>query len=203
MAVALLLLAVAAAGGVFAIRRGASGDGPVFAGVGSETGARFDVGKPFSFGHVLLRNHGRVPATLERVRILGVTGGLELLGIQARPVPDQQGKGMFLEAFGYPPPEWPSEPLAGQRVVPVGKTFEPSGDPNEGLELVIGVQATKTGVARARAVEFTYRVGGKRYREAYEGSMYLCVPKEQFTADSCPGDAQGKFDNATAEVKIP
>jgi hypothetical protein len=203
MAIALLLLALVAAGGVFAFRRGTSGGGPVFAGTGSETGARFDVGKPFSFGYVLLRNHGRTPARLERVRILGVTGGLELLGIQARPVPDQQGKGMFLEAFGYPPPEWPSQPLAGQRFVPVGTTFEPSGNPNEGLELVIGVRATTAGVARARAVEFTYRVGGKRYREVYDGSMYLCVPKEQFTADSCPGDAHGKFDNATAEVKIP
>jgi len=110
---------------------------------------------------------------------------------------------MFEEAFGYPPPEWPSRPLSEEHVVPVAKTRTPAGTPGEGLELVIGVRATRPGVGRARAVEFTYKVGGRRYREVYDGSMYLCAPKEQFTADTCPGDAQGKFDNVSAEVKVP
>ena len=199
-----IVISLVAGGAVMALRSDGPGNGPVFVGEGSsETGARFDVGKPFSFGHVLLRTRGRLPATLERVRILGMTGGIELLGVQSRVVPDEQGRGMVLQAFGYPPAEWPSMPLAAQHVVPVGKTFEESGDPNEGLELVIGVRATKPGVARARAVEFTYRVGDRRYRETYDGSMYLCVPQEQFTADTCPGDAHGKFDDVNAEVRIP
>jgi hypothetical protein len=201
--IALLVLAVLTVGGTMVWRHRVSTNGPVFAGAASETGGRFDVGQPVSFGYVLLRTHGRTRATLERIRLLGVTGGLELLGIQARSVPDEQGKGIFVSVFGYPPPEWPSQPLASQHVVPVGRTFEASGEPNEGLELVIGVRATRAGVARARAVEVTYRAGGRRYRETYDGSMYLCAPKEQFTDETCPGDAHGKFDNASAEVEVP
>lgn len=86
--------------------------------------------------------------------------------------------------------------------MPVPKTFT-AGNPDEGLELVIGVRATKPGVARARAVEYTYKVDGRRYREVYDGSLYLCAPKEDFTAETCPGDAEGKFDDVNIEVKVP
>src|SRR5205085_2583202 len=82
-------------------------------------------------------------------------------GIRSRLVPDNQGKGMFLGVLGYPPPGWPSQPLETQRQVPVAKTFFENGGPQEGLDLIIGVRATRPGVARARAVEFTYTVGGQ------------------------------------------
>lgn len=199
-----LVLVVASAAALLATRGRTSDDGPVFAGTGSsETGQRLGVGEPLSFGYVLLRNRAKTPATLERVRVLGVTGGLEVLGVHTRLVPDETGRGMFLAASGYPPTEWSTKPLADQHVIPVGKTFLENGDPNEGLELVIGIRASRPGVARARAVEFTYRVGGKRYREIDEGSVYLCAPAENFTADSCPGDAHEKFDDVSAEVKVP
>ena len=200
-----VMVVMAIAGAFLVVRRDNEGlkDGPVFAGRGSETGQRLDVGERFSFGSVLLRNDAKTPARLESVRILGMSGGLELLGVQARPVPDETGRGMFLQAFGFPPADWPSKPLSEAHLVPVAKTLTPSGTPGEGLELVIGVRATRPGVARARAVEFSYSVEGRRYREVYDSSMYLCAPKEQFTADTCPGDAHGKFDDVTAEVKIP
>jgi hypothetical protein len=199
-----LVVVVASAAVLLATRGGTPGDGPVFGGTGSgETGQRLGVGEPLSFGYVLLRNRAKTSATLERIRVLGVTGGLEVLGVHTRLVPDEAGRGMFLSAFGYPPAEWSTKPLADQHVVPVGKTFLEDGDPNEGLELVIGVRATRPGVARARAVEFTYTVGGKRYREVDEGSVYLCTPTEDFTADTCPGEAHEKFDDASVEVRIP
>jgi hypothetical protein len=195
-------IVIAATSAVILRSRAAPGDGPVFAGAGTEAGQRLEVGEPFSFGFVLLRNEAKLPAKIEKVRLLGLTGGLELLGISSRAVPDEQGKGMFLEAFGYPPHDWASQPLAGDHIVPVAKTRTPAGTPGEGLELVIGVKATKAGVARARAVEFTYTVGGHRYREVYDGSMYLCAPKDQFTAETCPGDAHGRFDDTNAEVRV-
>jgi len=203
LGIGLVVIAVLTVAGTLVWRHRVSTDGPVFAGAGSEAGGRFDIGQPVSFGYLLLRTHGHTSATLERIRVLGITGGLDLLGIQGRSVPDNQGKGMFVSVFGYPPAEYPSQPLARQHVVPVARTSTARGEPNEGLELVIGVRATRPGVARARAIEVTYRAGGRRYRETYDGSMYLCAPKEQFTDENCPGDAHGKFDDISAEVKVP
>ncbi len=178
------------------------GDGPLSAGTGgSETGQKLGVGVEYSIGHALLINKGKRPAVVERVRLLGVTGGLELLGVMTHPVPDEKGQGMFLGLFGFPPTDldYPSKPLSEQNVVPVAKTFNESGEPDEGLELVIGVKATRPGVARARAIEFTYKAGGRKYREVYPGAIYLCAPKEQFPDDTCPGDAHGNFSDGVAE----
>lgn len=175
------------------------GDGPLSAGTASlVTGMRPAVGDEVSIGHTLLLNYGDQPAVIEQVRLLGVTDGLELLGVFTRPVPDEHDQGMFLGEFGFPPPKWPSKPLAEQNVVPVPTTFSETGDPAEGLELVIGVRATRPGVARARAVEFTYRVGDRRYREEYQGSIYLCAPGERYQGDACPGDAEGVFSDEVA-----
>jgi hypothetical protein len=196
-------LVVVVGGVLVTLRHRTSDNGPVFASDSSSSGLRLAVGQPVSFGHVLLRNRSKTPAKLESVRILGMTGGLELLGVRARQIPDGQGKGIFIGILGYPPPDWPSEPLEREHLIPVGKSFFEDGDPQEGLELVIGVRATKPGVARARAVQFTYTVGGRRYSEVDEGSMYLCAPVENFTADTCPGDAKGKFDEENTEIKIP
>jgi hypothetical protein len=193
-------VAVVVVGGVLLWReRQELGDGPVFAGTTkSATSQRLAVGVEYSIGHALLRNRGSEAATIERVRLLGVSDGLELLGVYSRPVPDEQERGMFLGDFGFPPAQWPSKPLAEQNVVPVAKTFTESGEPGEGLELVIGVKATRPGVARARAIEFTYRIGDRRYREEYEGAIYLCAPMEQFTSETCPGKAEGHFSDEVA-----
>jgi hypothetical protein len=143
---------VLAGGAFFALRPGTPGDGPVSAGTGSSSGQRLAIGERVSFGYVLLTNSGKVPATLESIRLLGVSGGLELLGIRSRTVPDEEGRGMFIGLAGFPPTEWSSTPLETNHVVPVPETFSETGNPNEGLELVIGVRATRPGVARARAV---------------------------------------------------
>lgn len=203
---AVALVAVTVAGGVafFAFRPQTLGDGPLTAGTGgTSSGQRLAIGEPVSYGYVLLLNTAKKPATLETVRLLGISGGLEVLGVRSRSVPDEEGRGMFISLGGYPPHDWSSTPLESNHVVPVGATFAEDGTPNEGLELVIGVRATRPGVGRARAVEFTYKVGGRRYREVYDGSLYLCAPAEDFTADTCPGDTKGKFDDVNAEFKIP
>ncbi|MGH9022135.1 MAG: hypothetical protein ACRDV9_03400 [Acidimicrobiia bacterium] len=77
------------------------GDGPVSAGSGgSETGQTLGVGVEYSIGHTLLANTGKRPAVVVRVRLLGVSGGLELLGVMPHLVPDGKGQGMFLGLFG-------------------------------------------------------------------------------------------------------
>jgi hypothetical protein len=194
---AVILFAVAvAAVGLVLWNRARPGDGPVEGGVLNYS-QRLEVGEVFSVGQSLLCNHGTKPAEVKHVRLLGVTGPLELLGIRARTIPDQQDRGMFLGGFGFPPPDYPAKPIADENVVPVSRTFTPSGAPEECLELVIGVRATAPGVARARGVEVSYRVGKRRYREIYENKLFLCAPAAEYPNDRrCPPpELEDRFDD--------
>ena len=46
-------------------------------------------------------------------------------------------------------------------------------------------------------------VTGRRYRQTYEGAMYLCAPKEQYPGDTCPGVARDHFGEGSAEFTVP
>jgi hypothetical protein len=177
--------------------------GPVSAGAGNAGGQRLGVGEDYSFGNVVLTNRSTTPALLEKVRVLGISPGFEVLGVRAIPTPVVPHEVYnYLGDFGFPPAKYPSKPLAEEHVVPVAQTHDKSGEPYEGLELVIGARATQPGVARARGVEFTYRIGSRRYKQVFEGAMYLCAPKEQFQGDACPGDARGRFGDSIAEFSV-
>ena len=165
--------------------------GPLLVGVGIN-GQRLAVGEPTSFNGVTLRNRATKPAILERVRIVGLTGGFEVLGVQANRLPIRLG----LPGAGR------SSSLAGEHVVPVSRTHSASGEPEDGLQLMIGARATAPGVARARGVEISYRIGPRHYRRSSDGAMYLCAPKEQFDIGTCPGDAKDQFDNAVADFAV-
>jgi hypothetical protein len=205
LGLAVLAVLVVAAYGVITWRQRSSimNGGPVSAGAGSASGQRLGVGEDFSFGNTVLVNRSKQPAQLEKIRVMGITAGFQVLGVRAIPtpvVPHQVYN--YLGDFGFPPAKYPSKPLAEERVVPVAKTHTDGGEPYEGLELVIGARANRPGVAVARGVEFTYRVGGRRYRRTYEGAMYLCAPKEQYEGDACPGDALDKFGDGAAEFSV-
>lgn len=167
--------------------------GPVYAGGGRTGNAQpIDVGVSLSFGY-LLRTEGRDPAVVEKVRVLGVTGPIEVLDVWARPHPSGPKPNFFMTAFGFPPPDYPSKPLAEEHVVPVGRTFSEGGTPREGLQLVVGAKSTGPGVGRIRGIEFTYRVGTRRYRNTYEGNGFLCAPAADYFVGSakereCPKD---------------
>ena len=132
---------------------------PLAAQPSSGLGQPLRVGEDFSVGTVSLGNGGKVPAKVERVRVLGVTGPLELLGVRVRHLPGEPG-GAFLGVFGFPPPEYPAVPLRQDPIVPVATERTESGDPLQQLQLLIGVRATAPGIARYRAVEVTYSVRG-------------------------------------------
>ena len=149
-------------------------------------GQRLGVGEPTSFGGIVLLNQSTKPALIEKVRILGVSGGFEVLGVRTNPVP-------------FPPNDYLSASLAQRHVVPVSRSRTASGGPNEGLQLVIGARATEAGVARARGVEVSYRVGQRHYRRSHEGPMYLCAPGDEFPGNSCPGETEGQFGNAVVD----
>lgn len=177
----------------------APGDGPLEGGVGNEQGQPLDVGQPYTWGSTLLLNEGKKPAVLERVRLLGVTGSLELLAVHTRQVPDERGQGLYFGDTSFPRSDYPSRPLAEQKVVPVPKTFGPEGSPIEGLQIILGVKVNEPGVARFGAVEVTYKVGGRRYREVYNDSVYLCAPYDAYTGNGdCPSpEVRDRFDDRT------
>lgn len=176
-----------------------SSDGPLDGGVGTIQGQRLEVKEPFTWGSTLLLNKGKKPAKLERVRLLGVTGSFELLAVHTRPVPDERDQGLYLGDTGFPRTDYPSRPLAEQNVVPVPTTFSPEGTPYERLQIILGVQVGEPGVARFEAVEVTYKVGGRRYREVFQDSVYLCAPVAVYKAEGqCPSDeVRNQFDDRT------
>jgi hypothetical protein len=91
---------------------------------------------------------------------------------------------------------------------PYRRLTPPDEDPREGLQLVVGVKSTGPGVGRIRGIEFTYRVGGRRYRNSYDGSGYLCAPAAAFKYGDpdrdCPGkSAEDNFDKKFVEIRVP
>jgi len=68
-----------------------------------------------------------------------------------------------------------------------------------GLQLVVGVEVTEPGVARAQVVEVSYRVGTKHHREVYTDEIYLCAPKADFPDGCINDDVRGNFDDGVAE----
>ena len=173
--------------------------GPVTIG-GGGSGLPLDVGEPTSFGAFVLTNRGKTPAVLEKIRVLGPTDGFEVLGVRTNPVPLRHDLSFFVGALGFPPDEYPSDSLADRHVVPKART--PEVDSEEGLQLVVGARARSNGVARARGVELTYRVGPRRYRRASEASMHICAPKERYRLESCPMD-DDYFDDTAVEFDVP
>jgi hypothetical protein len=142
------------------------------------------VGEPTAFRGLVLRNRAMKPAVVEKFRILGVTGGFEVLDVHAGPVPSSNA----------------AMPV-GAPVVPAA-TRTREGQAEGELPLVIRVRATVPGVARARGVEVIYRVGHRRYRRSDDSSMYLCAPREQLPHFTCPGEAEGQFSDVAVDVTI-
>jgi hypothetical protein len=214
---AIVLVCVLALGAVGAVWLGRDAYDPTAGPIdSSQNGLGYsqplEVGQDFSIGITTLYNGGKKPTVVERVRLLGVTGALELLGVNTRLFP-QGDVGIFIGEFGFPPAPYPSKPLAEQNVVPVPKLFNPtSGDPDEGLELVIGIRATRPGISAYRAVEVHYRVGDRDYRETYEANaVHLCAPLAEYSdpisyrsiQDCPPRDLKDHFEDGILEWPPP
>jgi len=197
------VLGVAVLGGIAAVRaaRSEPGTGPIHGPLASTLAQLLKVGDDFSVGSVALENEGSRPGRVERIRLLGVTGPLEPLGVRTRREPDPAGD--FLGFPGFPPPEYPAVPLQRDSVVPVPTDRTEGGSALQRLQLLIGVRATAPGVGRYRAVEVTYSVGGRRYRRIMENAAYLCAttaPQINPT-DPCPTpETAGKFDDRVIDV---
>ena len=182
--------------------------GPVSPGAVINKGQPIDAGLEQSVGY-LLTNEGKEPALVERVRVLGITGPVEVLGVLA--TPHKGDRGSLLMLAGFPPPEYPAKPLADEHVVPVPTVFTANGSPNEGLQLIVGIRGTGDGFGRIRGIEVTYRVGNRRYRISNDGHGTLCVPQKRFydpdpdvRVEECPNDdAAENFEKKFIDFHVP
>jgi hypothetical protein len=113
---------------------------------------------------------------------------------------------MFL--FGFPPPEYPSRPLAEENVVPVPTRFSENGGALEGLQLVVGAKSTGPGVGRIRGIEVTYRIGDRRYRNRSDGKGFLCAPAAEYVFGAskfreCGGLDEEIWDGTFVDFRVP
>ena len=197
------VVAVVALGFVFVSSEDSPTDGPIDAGRPGGVGQVLDPGEAYTAGHVLLGNLGDEPAVVERVRLVGVKGPIQFLGVRTRPVPGTDADGIFAGIKGFPPDGFVTRPLAEQNVVPVPTEFTEAGGPLQNLELALGVRSTGAGVGRAWGVEVTYRVDDTRYVERIKARIYLCAPAADFRADidgTCPGKFQDDFSDEVTEA---
>ncbi|HET9770402.1 MAG TPA: hypothetical protein VFS16_05895 [Acidimicrobiia bacterium] len=201
MALALLVVALVATGILLLNRPGDISAGPVeVGGVGTANAQPIEVGVDYSFGYMLW-NYGKKPATVERVRVLGVTGPIEVLDVWARQHPSGPKPHTFMFLFGFPPPEYPSKPLAEENTVPV-PTLSDTGSAYEGLQLVVGVRSTGAGIGRIQGIEVTYRIGERRFRNSSNGRGFLCAPAAEYRADGPKFHECGNIDEDTWDDKF-
>jgi hypothetical protein len=179
------------------------GDGPLD---GSDSGGAYsqpvDVGERFSIGLPLLGNLGAKDAVVEEIRLLRVTGPLEILGLRTRPYPDG-GPTISFGMYGFPPTEEPSHDPTEVNVVTGSPERRPDEAPEQVLQLIFGVNATAPGIAGNRGVEVTYRVGDKRYREVWNDAFELCAPKADYVdgGKECP-PRDFEYDDRVVEVPL-
>lgn len=171
---------------------GGATDGPLDSGT-FDLAYGMEVGEAHSMGSVQLANHGDKPASVEKVRLVGVRGPVELLGVKTRLFPDD---GRNLGALpGFPPPEYPASPLAEKNVVPVPTKLTEGGSPYENLGLVIGVRMKAPGTAAVRGVEVTYTVGDDEYTEFFKHHFWFCSPPAEYFAEGKDCPPKGEADN--------
>ncbi len=133
----------------------------------SATGGPVNVGSSASFGPLTLRNDTDEPMTLERVELLDVDPGLQLIGVI---VVEPDGRHPLVgSARGYPP----SQPGGTTRRVQ-GYRLEPAESNADFVQILVGLRLRASHRAGARKIAVDYRVGEAQYRAIFDHSMWLC-----------------------------
>lgn len=194
-------LALALAGVAVATREGGPpGPGPLQGADGFDDSRPVPVGEPYYVASVasFLDNRGKEPITIDRVRLVGVAGPLELLEVRTHEIAaGVEGK---TSVYGGGPSgtyeaQFPTDPFEGHNTVPVPKRFSVNGNPDEGRQLIFKMLMTAPGIGRFEAMEVEYRAGNKRHRESFPWSSWLCAPRSDYVGPdgtstrSCPMEA--------------
>ncbi len=129
-----------------------------------------DLGRPYAWGDILLRNDGTTSIRIDRVELIEPSPGLVFLGMHAV----QPKGGMVGLAAGYAGAGFPAEGL----VVPPGR--------DEEFELIIGLRIDAPGAYRIRGVRVHYHDALQRYVATFDYLVNLCGPAERYpTKQKC------------------
>jgi hypothetical protein len=146
--------------------------GPLTGSLPGEIGVPVDVGHVVTVGYASLFNPGKAEARVEGLRLLP-PDQLDLVEVRTELLPRDGGGIISLPDF--PPEGYPSRPLAEQNVV-AGAVPRAPGEPAPNLQFILGVRTNRPGVIRTDEVEVTYRVGKRRFVEAFPVKIILCAP---------------------------
>jgi hypothetical protein len=134
-------------------------------------GFRTNVGEPYTFSDVILRNEGDEPATITDVRLVHPQG-MNLLGALIGVTP---GRDYPSGARGFPPPYSFSLEQAAGAVIP------PTKDSERETLLVVGLKSTDPGIQSALGIEIDYRLpDGTTFTLPVRYSIALCAPRSYF-----------------------
>jgi hypothetical protein len=147
--------------------------GPLVWGDPDSMSSSVRVGRPFTYGHVILFNSSDQVAVLDGVSLWRATSGLRLFALRADlPSRDAPG-GTLARAPWYPPKGITLHPLAG---FPVPARGYEHGDVrgDRGVNLVLGLTIDHPGRFRFHGLVVRYHVGAHRYETIVHQAMQVC-----------------------------
>jgi hypothetical protein len=177
-AVALLVVTMVAANQWYPELRGRRSGGPLACSDcgRTATGAPARVGQAFSMGPLTLRNTSRKTVTLERVQLVDVDPGLELVGVL---VVEPDGRHPLVGGGrGYPP----REPGGTTHPVP-DYVLVPTTANGRFVQILVGIRLGSPGRAGSRGIAVDYRADGVPYRATFDDSLWLCTDPDE--RDGC------------------
>jgi hypothetical protein len=129
--------------------------------------SKVEPGEAVSIGLFVPWNTASTAATLDSVRTIDKTPGLQIVGTGSLPS-DVTGIGT---ARGFPP--------SGYTLTRVGGSAVPPGSgPLDGFQLVIGIRATEPGLYSIPAFDLRYHVEGREFHAILLQGAWLCVTDE-------------------------
>lgn len=135
-------------------------------------------GKAVSIGLFVPWNTASGAATLDSVRTIDKTAGLEIVGAGSLPS-DVTGVG---SARSFPPSGYALSPVRGSAV-------PPGSGPLDDFQLVIGLRATEPGLYAIPAFDLRYHVEGREFHAILLQGAWLCVSGEK-GSHACSGTGQ-------------
>jgi hypothetical protein len=148
--------------------------GPLAYAPGTKSNGAFPVelGRPYSWGEVLLRNEGRLAVTLDAIELIRASPDLVILDVRVvRPTSGLIG---FLAGWERSGVE-PEGTLVG-----AGRTNE--------RELVVGLRVDAAGRYRIDGVRVRYHDALQRYVATFDQAIVLCAPAARYTTEErCRG----------------
>ena len=135
------------------------------------TGAPVRVGQLVSMGPLRLRNQGEETVTVERVELIDIDPGLDVVGMV---VVEPDGRHPLVGGdHGYPPrePGGITHPVSGYRLPPARSRAD-------FVQILVGLRLSARGRAGARKIAVDYRVGRVPYRAIFDHAMWLCADRK-------------------------